>query len=102
MGLFHRVSQVFGLALPYKKVSWMRIAQNLIFIMSLRAKIVSMEGDRVTVAFDDGQTMTIPASACEGKPSMDAEVRLLVTVPSAEDSGRQALAKELLNEILAP
>jgi hypothetical protein len=26
MGLFLRVSQVFGLALPYKKVSWARIA----------------------------------------------------------------------------
>lgn len=69
--------------------------------MSFRATIHVIEGDRVTVALEDGQTFTIPASACEGKAVVGAEVRVIVTLPSAEDSGRQALAKELLNEILA-
>ncbi|MEO5927800.1 MAG: hypothetical protein ABIO72_03700 [Patescibacteria group bacterium] len=68
--------------------------------MSLRATIRVIDGDRLTVAFEDGQIIIIPASQCEGKPTVGAEVRLIVTVPSAEDSGRQALAKELLNEIL--
>lgn len=72
------------------------------FYMSLRATIRVIEGDRVTVAFEDGQTVVVPASACEGKPAVGADVRLLVVIPSAEDSGRQALAKELLNEILTP
>lgn len=70
--------------------------------MSLRATIRVIEGDRLTVALEDGQTLTVPASACEGKPTVGAEVRMIVTAPAAEDAGRQALAKELLNEILAP
>jgi hypothetical protein len=70
--------------------------------MSLRATIRVIEGDRITVALEDGQTITILASQCEGKPVVGGEVRLIVTVPAAEDSGRQGLAKDLLNEILQP
>ena len=70
--------------------------------MSLRGKITVVEGDRVTVVLEDGQTLTVPASSLEGKPAVGADVRVIVAIPAAEDSGRQALAKELLNEILAP
>jgi hypothetical protein len=34
MELFRRVLQVFGLALPYKQVSWMRIVLVLVFFVA--------------------------------------------------------------------
>ncbi|MFA5935976.1 MAG: hypothetical protein WC787_03950 [Patescibacteria group bacterium] len=69
---------------------------------SLRATVESIQNDRATVVFEDGQKLVVGVSSLEGIPKQGSDVRVIVTVPSAEDAGRQALARELLNEILAP
>jgi len=66
----------------------------------LTAKVTSIEGDRIVVELEDGQTLRVSKDACEGTATVGAEVRMIVAVPAAEDAGRQALARELLNEIL--
>jgi preprotein translocase subunit YajC len=67
---------------------------------ALHAKVTSIEGDRIVVELEDGQTLRLSKDACEGKATVGAEIRIIVTVPGAEDAGRQALARGLLNEIL--
>lgn len=68
---------------------------------SLRATVQTVEGERVTLAFADGQILKVPLAACEGQPKSGAEVRVLAAVLGSEDAGRAALARELLNEILS-
>lgn len=67
---------------------------------SLQATVVSVEGERVTLSFSDGQTLKVPLAACEGVPKPGSTVRVLVAILGSEDAGRLALARELLNEIL--
>lgn len=69
--------------------------------MSLKATIASVTGDRVTVAFEDGQTLDLPASAFEGAPAAGLDVGAVFAVSGAEDAGRQALARDLLNSLLS-
>lgn len=70
--------------------------------MSLKAKVLSVAGDRVSLGFDDGQKLTLPAAAVEGSPKEGSEVSLVATAVGSEDAGRTALARHLLNELLRP
>ncbi|HWQ99250.1 MAG TPA: hypothetical protein VN397_00180 [Candidatus Methylomirabilis sp.] len=66
----------------------------------LKAAVQTVEGDWIKVALEDGQTLRIPASACEGTPKPGADVRLIAAVLGSEDAGRQALAHHILNQLL--
>lgn len=66
----------------------------------LRARLTALQNDRATIVFEDGQSFSVPASVIEGVATPGSEVCLVVTVPAAEDAGRQGLARDLLNEIL--
>lgn len=69
---------------------------------SLQATVQSLAGEQVTLEVSDGQKLVVPISACEGMPVVGSSVRLVVAVLGSEDAGRQALARELLNDILSP
>lgn len=66
----------------------------------LQGSVVAVEGDRVTLTLADGQKLIVPLAECEGTPTVGASVRLIVAVLGTEDAGRQALARDLLNELL--
>ncbi len=70
--------------------------------MSLSATVQSIDGEVAVLALDDGQTLRVPLSACEGQAKPGLKVRLVVAMIGSEDAGRTGLARELLNEILAP
>jgi ribosomal protein S1 len=66
----------------------------------LRATVESVSNDQAIVRFEDGQMLRIPVSAIEGDSVSGQDVRVIVVRPTAEDAGRQLLARDLLNEIL--
>lgn len=69
--------------------------------MSLKAKVVSSTNERATLEFEDGQMLTVPLTAIEGQPKSGMEVALVVAALGAEDAGRQAIARDLLNNLLS-
>ncbi len=112
MELLRRFSQVFGLAVPCKDVSWRRIVPVLIFLSLfarndtlampfLKATIKSISDERVTLVFENGVTTDLPSALLEGAPHEGADVRFRAAVLGGEDAGQTHLAKELINEILA-
>jgi len=68
--------------------------------MTLKAKISSIEGERVVLVFEDGQALTVPVTAVEGLPKVGQEVAVIAAVLGSEDAGRKKLAQDLLNELL--
>jgi hypothetical protein len=68
--------------------------------MSYRAKVVRLEGERVELSLEDGQTLALSLKAFEGTPKEGQEVMLLAVAVGSEDAGRQAMARELLNGLL--
>ena len=68
--------------------------------MSLNAKIESLNGERVTLVFDDGQKLVVPAAFVDGAAKVWQDVAVVVEVSGSEDSGRARVARELLNELL--
>jgi len=68
--------------------------------MTLRAKVLSINNDRVMISLNDGQSLTLSASDIEGTVKVGSEVALVVATLESEDAGRERLAKDLLNELL--
>lgn len=66
----------------------------------LNAKITGITGEIVSLQFADGQSLNVPVSAVEGTPALGMSVALNVAVPGSEDAARQALAKDILNDLL--
>ncbi len=69
--------------------------------MPLIATIQSIVDERVTLEFEDGQILTVPATAIGGSPVEGARVALAVFPLGGEDAGRSQLARDLLNELLS-
>jgi len=69
--------------------------------MSLKAKIISLTDERATLELEDGQTMTVPKTAIEGLAKQGMDVGIVIVLPGAEDAGRQALSRDLLNSLLS-
>ena len=67
----------------------------------VEATVQSVEGEKLVLAFEDGQLLRLPMSACEGTPLPGSHVRVLCVALNAEDAGRQRLARDLLNELLS-
>ncbi len=65
-----------------------------------KAKIVSLNDDRATLSFENGQSLVVSLSDIEGTPKLGAEVVLNVACLGSEDAGRTKLAQGLLNELL--
>jgi hypothetical protein len=70
--------------------------------MPLKAKIQSISGERATLVLEDGQTLSVALTQIEGTAKEGAEVAVIVAALGAEDAGRSALARNLLNELLHP
>jgi hypothetical protein len=66
----------------------------------LRAKVISLTGERANLSFEDGQSLTLPIGDIEGTPKVGNDVAIIPAVLGSEDAGRQHLAQDLLNEIL--
>lgn len=66
----------------------------------LKAKIISLTGDRAVLSFEDGQSFTIPTGSVEGALKAGQEVAVVIAALGSEDAGRQKLAQDLLNELL--
>ncbi len=66
----------------------------------LTAKIVKIEGEKITLSLPDGQTWFVPTSTLEGKPTENLSVGVILSVPGSEDAARQKLAKDILNELI--
>jgi len=67
-----------------------------------KAKIQSIESERVTLVFENGATAMLPIFVFEGMPEVGKEVRFRVAVLGAQDAGQTNLARELIREILSP
>ncbi len=65
-----------------------------------KATITLVTSDRITLACDDGQTLTLPVSSFEGTPKIGLEVVIVVAVLGDEVAGHTKLAHDLLNELL--
>jgi hypothetical protein len=68
--------------------------------MSLKAKISSIEGERATLVFEDGQKLTVPTASVEGILKVGQDAALIIAGIGSEDAGRKQLAQDLLNELL--
>ncbi len=66
----------------------------------LKATLRVIQGDRATLAFEDGQTFTVPVSEIEGMGKEGQLVAVSLAALGSEDAGRQRLAQDLLNELL--
>ena len=104
---FCRVPQVFGLALPYKNVSWMRVVRGLFCYTyiedishMLKAKITDIASDRVSLELPDGQTVHVPPSAFDGVPEAGKDAALLIVPIGGQEAGKQEIARRLLNELM--
>lgn len=69
--------------------------------MSLKAKIVALTDERATLELEDGQTLSLPISSFEGQPKQGMDVSLVAVSLGAEDAGRQAISRDLLNTLLS-
>jgi len=69
--------------------------------MSRTAKIVSLTDERATLELEDGQTVSLPVSSFEGQPKQGMDVSIVAVPLGAEDAGRQAIARDLLNTLLS-
>ncbi|GMU25192.1 hypothetical protein KJZ71_02135 [Patescibacteria group bacterium] len=66
----------------------------------LKAVVTAAQNGIIQMKLEDGQTVRIPETACEGTATEGLELRLMVVAPGSEDAGRQAIAKSVLNELL--
>jgi hypothetical protein len=66
----------------------------------LKGNIVSIEGETATLRLDDGGEFRVPVRACEGIPTVGRVAHIIIAIQGSEDAGRQALAREVLNELL--
>ncbi len=68
--------------------------------MSQRAKVLSINNDRATITFNDGQSLTLPVSSIEGAIKVNSEIVFMAAALESEDAGRERLSRDLLNELL--
>jgi hypothetical protein len=66
----------------------------------MKAKITSLDANRVTLTLEDGQVLSLPAAAVSGQIKSGQEALLAVFPLGGEEAGRQQLARDFLNEIL--
>jgi hypothetical protein len=66
----------------------------------LSATISSIEGDIVTLSFQDGQSLRLPLEAFAGKPSIDASVDIIAAPRQASDAATRELSRHVINELL--
>ena len=66
----------------------------------LKGIVQSIEGDQITVALSDGQTLRVPVSSIEGAPVSGGEIFLLPFVTGGEAASRSQFARDLLNHLL--
>jgi hypothetical protein len=67
----------------------------------IKAKVISIEDGKAHLELEDGQIVVVPQSAIEGTVVAGGEAAVVIATLGGEDAGRQALARHLLNEILA-
>jgi hypothetical protein len=66
----------------------------------LKGIVQSVEGDQITIALSDGQTIRVPVSSVEGTPVSQGEIFLLPFLTGGEVSARSQFARDLLNHLL--
>ena len=66
----------------------------------MKAKVMKIQEQTVTLQLPDGQLLALPSKSVEGECKPGQEVAIVAAVLGAEDAGRQALARHLLNELL--
>ncbi|MDD2786264.1 MAG: hypothetical protein PHS79_05265 [Patescibacteria group bacterium] len=66
----------------------------------LKANVTTIQDAKVKLTLPDGQIFVAPLSSFEGTPKEGMSVALILAVPGADDSARQQLSKDLLNELM--
>ncbi len=66
----------------------------------INAKVVSNKDGKVTLSLVDGQSLIVPESEVMGAVKEDDIINLLFASPGLETQASQALAKDLLNQLI--